>query len=83
MAENDTTRKKLKDFIVATFMVGDENLSDSESFMQSGIIDSTGVLELASFVEQEFSITIEDDEMTPSNLDSIDNLVNFVSRKTG
>lgn len=84
MTDTDT-RQKLRNFIIETFLMGDESekLNDSESFMQSGIVDSTGVLELAAFVEQEFEITIEDDEMTPSNLDSIDNLVNFVSRKLG
>ena len=82
MTQTDT-KQKLRNFITETFLMGDESekLNDSESFMQTGIVDSTGVLELASFVEQEFSITIEDDEMTPSNLDSIDNLANFVTRK--
>lgn len=83
MANKEDIRKKLRDFVTETFLVGDEsdNLNDSESFMQSGIIDSTGVLELASFIEQQFAFTIEDDEMTPGNLDSIDSLVSFVSRK--
>ena len=83
MAQSDDIRNKLRNFVKETFLVGDEELNDSESFMQTGIIDSTGVLELASFVEQEFSITIEDDEMTPSNLDSIDNLVGFLTKKCG
>ena len=83
MAQSDDIRNKLRNFVKETFLVGDEELNDSESFMQTGIIDSTGVLELASYVEQEFSITIEDDEMTPSNLDSIDNLVGFLTRKSG
>lgn len=85
MTQNDDIKKKLRDFVAETFMVGDENenLGDSDSFMQTGIIDSTGVLELASFVEQEFNLTIEDDEMTPSNLDSIESLAGFIARKTG
>ncbi len=85
MTQQDKIRKELKDFITEVFFVGDENerLSNSDSFMQAGIIDSTGVLELASFIEQQYSFTIEDDEMTPGNLDSIDNLVAFISRKIG
>ena len=85
MTQQDKIRKELKDFITEVFLVGDNNgsLSDSESFMQAGIIDSTGVLELASFIEQQYSFTIEDDEMTPGNLDSINNLVTFISRKIG
>ncbi len=83
MTQQDDIRKKLRGFMVETFMVGDESeqLLDTDSFMQNGVIDSTGVLELASFVEQEYKFTIEDDEMTPSNLDSIDNLAVFISRK--
>ena len=85
MTQQDKIRKELKDFITEVFLVGDNNgsLNDSESFMQAGIIDSTGVLELASFIEQQYSFTIEDDEMTPGNLDSINNLVTFISRKIG
>ena len=85
MTQKDKIRKELKDFITEVFLVGDNNgsLNDSESFMQAGIIDSTGVLELASFIEQQYSFTIEDDEMTPGNLDSINNLVTFISRKIG
>lgn len=83
MAQSEDIKNKLRNFVKETFLVGDEDLNDSESFMQTGIIDSTGVLELASFVEQEFNITIEDDEMTPSNLDSIDNLAGFLARKSG
>ena len=83
MTQNDEIKNKLKAFIAEVFLVGDENqeLNDSDSFMQTGVIDSTGVLELASFIEQEFNFTIEDDEMTPGNLDSISNLVTFISRK--
>jgi acyl carrier protein len=50
--------------------------------MDSGIIDSTGVLELIGFLENEFDITIADEELEPENLDSISNLVRFVSSKS-
>jgi acyl carrier protein len=76
-------RNKLREFITDNFLIGSdfESINDSDSFMEKEIIDSTGVLELTSFVETEFEITIEDEEMTPDNLDSIEKLANFVSRK--
>jgi acyl carrier protein len=81
----DTAKKELKTFILETFLFGDESgaFESSDSFMEKGIIDSTGVLELISFLEQNYGITVEDEEMIPANLDSIDNLVAFVQRKAG
>jgi acyl carrier protein len=55
---------------------------DDESFLERGILDSTGVLELVGFIEKQFSIRVEADEITPDNLDSLDKLFAFVSRKT-
>jgi len=56
-------------------------LADDLSFLDSGIIDSTGVLELISFVEETFDIEIEDDETIPENLDSLDRLARFIQSK--
>lgn len=83
--DQKTARTELKEFIIDSFMFGqkDQTFSDSDSFMEKGIVDSTGILELTSFVEEKYEIVIEDDEMTPDNLDSIDNLVQFVSKKLG
>ena len=47
------------------------------------MIDSTGVLELVGFLEEDFGIRIQDDELVPENLDTIDNIVQFVERKRG
>ena len=78
-------QKKLRDFITETFLVGSDisSINDNDSFMEKEIVDSTGILELTAFVETEFNIAIEDDEMTPDNLDSIEKLVNFIARKSG
>jgi len=78
-------QKKLKEFITETFLVGSDiaGIEDGDSFMEKEIVDSTGVLELTAFVETEFGITIEDNEMTPDNLDSIEKLVSFIARKSG
>ena len=85
MTEQETIRRELRDFITELFLMGEdsESLSDSASFMKEGIIDSTGVLELVAFIEDKYGISIEDDEMTPANLDTIDSLVTFISKKLG
>ncbi len=83
-ADTAKIRQDLRAFIVDSFLIGDEDaaFTDADSFMRKGIIDSTGILELTGFVEQTFGFTVEDNEMVPSNLDSIDNLVRFISSKT-
>jgi len=83
--ELNTLKTELKKFIIDTFLIGDEkeSLNDSDSFMQNGYIDSTGILELTQHVETTYKFTIEDDEMVPENLDSIDNLVKYITSKLG
>jgi len=73
----------IRGFIENNFMMGRDpkELTDSGSLLEMNIIDSTGVLELVSFIEETFSITIEDDELIPDNLDSIDRIINFINRK--
>lgn len=76
-------REELRHFITDSFLVDDSvSFTDADSFMRHGIIDSTGVLELTAFLEERFGFTPEDEEMLPSNLDSIDNLVRYIERKT-
>ena len=77
--------QKIRDFIAETFLIGDEkdSFNNADSFMATGIVDSTGILEIVGFLESEFEMTVEDEEMTPSNLDSVSNLVEFIIRKTG
>ncbi len=58
-----------------------EELTDSDSLLDKGIIDSTGVLELVGFLEENYHIQIEDEELVPENLDSINNLVKFIQKK--
>jgi acyl carrier protein len=77
-------KTKIRTFIIQCFLYGAVNgLKDDTSFMEEGIIDSTGVLELVEFLEKEFSIVIEDDELIPENLCSIDNTAEYVTRKLG
>ncbi len=75
-------KDKRRAFVVENFLFGsDENLEDNTSFLDEGIIDSTGILELVSFLEEEFSITVEDEELIPENLDSINNVTAYLERK--
>ena len=80
----DDIRGQIREFVAETFLIGEEAsaFGDEESFMQTGIIDSTGVLELTGFLEDTYGLTVESEEMTPANLDSIESLVNYISRKT-
>lgn len=76
-------RLKLRAFIADSFLFGrtDGDLSDDDSLVENGIIDSTGVLMLVAFLEQTFAIQVEDDEIVPENLDSLNRLAAFASRK--
>jgi acyl carrier protein len=73
----------LRNFILDNFFFGVESISyqNSDSLMAKGIVDSTGILELITFIEGQFSISVEDDELVPENLDSIDNLIAYIGRK--
>ena len=76
--------RQLREFVVNNFLFGqdEDQLSDHDSFLDKGIIDSTGVLELVSFLEEQYRIKIEDEELVPANLDSINNLARFVEKKS-
>jgi len=75
-------KDKIRIFVVENFLFGNnENLEDNTSFLEEGIIDSTGVLELVGFIEEEFAITVEDEELIPENLDSIKNVTAYLERK--
>jgi len=75
-------KSQIKKFIIDNFMFGKDNgLKDDTSFLNEGIMDSTGALELVSFLEETYGITVEDEELIPENLDSVDNLVGYLKRK--
>jgi acyl carrier protein len=74
--------QELRRFVIDNFLYGqDDRLDNGDSFLDEGIIDSTGVLELVSFLEEKYSIEVQDREMIPENLDSINRLVAFLERK--
>jgi acyl carrier protein len=74
---------QVREFIERNFLLdGDgSRLTNTTSFLDSGIIDSTGVLELVSFLEETFGFEVQDEELVPANLDSIDNLIRYIDRK--
>lgn len=76
-------KRKTREFVVDNFLFGDDNgLQESTSFLQEGIIDSTGILELVNFIEEEFHIQVQDDELIPENLDSLEKVTHFLEKKT-
>lgn len=78
------TRQKVIEFIVNNYLFGDDSRlpADTESLLESGVIDSTGILELIEFLEADLGIPVAEDETVPENLDSIANLTAFVERKS-
>ena len=75
--------EQVRRFILESYLFGDEQRmpADSASLMRSGVLDSTGVLELIEFLEDEFAISVEEYETVPANLDSVAGLVRYVTAK--
>ena len=80
MGMNETA--KIREYIVENFLFGDgDSLTEETSFMEEGIIDSTGIRELVMFLEETFNMKIEDEELVPENLDSLNNISQFIDKK--
>ena len=73
----------IRRFIGENFLFRDDGdvITEDQSLLESGVIDSTGVLELVAYLESTFAIEVHDDEMLPENLDSIHAISNYVDRK--
>ncbi len=82
-ANGKRVKERLRDYIGENFLPqsGLEGFADSDSFLEKGIIDSTGILELLEYIEEQFLISVDDDEVIPANLDSLDNLTRFIQEK--
>lgn len=76
-------KARVKQYILESFLMGaDANkVADNTSFIGKGVIDSTGVLELVAFLERTYGIRVEDAEMVPENLDTLDNIEKYVRGK--
>ena len=75
---------EVRALIIENFLFGEDDgkLSDDDSFLEKGIIDSTGILELVALLEGKYGVKISNNELEPENLDSINKLVRFLGRKT-
>jgi acyl carrier protein len=77
-------KDKVKTFIRESFLFDSAaQIDDGDSLLENGIIDSTGVLELILYLEEEFGVKIEDEEVVPENLDSVANIENLIMTKNG
>jgi acyl carrier protein len=76
-------KSEIRKYIIENFLYGndDNTLGDDVSFLENGIIDSTGVLELVSFVQETFKIKVKDEELIPNNFDSLSKLEAFIVSK--
>ena len=74
---------EIRQFIIDNFLMGQDsdNLKDDSSFLEEGVIDSTGVLELVGFLEENYGIKVEDEELIPENLDAIQNICAYLKSK--
>jgi acyl carrier protein len=80
--ERDEIRGKVQNFIHERFIFDPEQtLNADDSLLETGTIDSTSILEVVLFLEEHFSIKVEDQDMIPANLDSINKIADFVHRK--
>lgn len=77
-------KAQIRRYVAQNFLFSDNGfeLSDDASFLEEGIVDSTGVLELVLFVEDTYNIEVDDDEIVPDNFDSVGSLAAFIERET-
>ena len=77
-----TQAEQIRSFVLAKFPLAKKRgLANNDNLLDSGIVDSMGILDLVSFVEQEFQVIVADDELIPENFQNIDNLTAFVEKK--
>jgi acyl carrier protein len=78
-----SVEQKVRTYILQNFLFTDEEsaLNSADSLLGKGIIDSTGALELVYFLEEQFRVKVEDREMVPENLDSVNHILAFLAKK--
>ncbi|MET0556857.1 MAG: acyl carrier protein [Vicinamibacteria bacterium] len=79
----ETVESQVRAYVVDQFLFGQggDKLGSEDSFLEKGLIDSTGVLEVVMFLEERFGIKVQDEELVPENLDSVGRIARFVERK--
>ena len=79
---NTECSSKVREFVVENFFLGDDALlKEDTSFLEEGNTHSWSIVELATFLEETYDIVIEDDELVPDNMDSLQNIARFIDRK--
>ena len=78
-------QEQIRQYILENFMYSDDAsaLTNDRSLIDSGIMDSTGVLELVGFIEETFEVQVDDTELVPENFDSVDKITGYIKRKQG
>jgi acyl carrier protein len=78
-------KEKIREYVAENFLLSSNgfDLGDDESFLEAGVVDSLGVLELVTFVEENYNVRVPDDEIVPGNFDSVDKLAAYIGRKIG
>ena len=75
-------KDRVRQFVTSTFYLPDPaQVTDTVSFLDTGIVDSTGVLEIIAFIQSEFGVEVADDEILPENLDGVNRIADYVQRK--
>lgn len=76
--------QQVRKYIFDSFLfdAADDALNNDDSFLEKGIIDSTGVLEVVAWIEETFGFQVADEELIPENLDSVNRITAFIGRKT-
>lgn len=76
---------QIRDYIARNLLFSDDGFpyGDDESFLDEGIVDSIGVMELVGFVEEKFGVKVDDLDVTPDNFDSVSKMAAYIQRKSG
>jgi len=82
VATSNNAASRIRDFVFQTFpLARKRNIGGSTDLLETGVIDSMAVLDLVGFLQQEFAVTVEDDDLTPENFRSIDSMAEFLQRR--
>jgi acyl carrier protein len=82
MMQAQTAEDRIREFVVRHFPIARKNgLKSTEKWLETGMIDSLGILDMVHFLEEEFSVVIADDELQPENFESLEAVVTFVQKK--
>jgi acyl carrier protein len=82
IAPAGSAAQKVRAYVIENMLLGeDSGFEDTTSLLDAGILDSTGAMELVAFLEKDFGISVQDMEIAPENLDSVERICAFVARK--